>query len=227
MSKNILLIEDDKQIIEIMKDYFNHSGFNVYMANDGLEGIEIFEREKIDVVTIDVMLPKLDGWSVCTRIRNKSEVPIIMLTARGEDDDQLLGFQIGADDYVVKPFSNKVLVARVEALLARKTSNREINKESSETLSMGGIELNDVARIVKVENVVVDLAPKEYALLSYFMINRGRVLSRENLLSKIWGYTYFGETRAVDTYVKKLRKKLGNKSELIITITGIGYKFEV
>lgn len=225
MGKNILLVEDDTQIRTILKDYFVKSNFKVLEACDGEEAINIFENSSVDLIILDIMLPKIDGFGVLARIRAKSLVPIIMLTARTEDDDQLLGFRIGADDYVPKPFSFKVLVARAEALLKR--SEMQCNKEETNIISISDIEINKLSYQVKVDNNVLDLSPKEYELLLLLVENKGIVLSRETLLNKIWGYDYFGDERAVDTYIKKLRKKLNDKSKYIKTVTGIGYKFEV
>lgn len=221
--KKLLIIEDDKRMNEILCDYFEIEGFKVYKAYDGVEGLEIFHEQNIDIVIVDIMMPKLDGWSVCRRIRQKSSALIVIISARGEDDDKLMGFEFGADEYVVKPFSPKVLVAQVKALLKRVET-----KESEEkTFVRGQLVLDELRRKVTVNDVEIVLTGKEFDLLKALVINEGKVLSRDLLIEKIWGYDYFGDGRVVDTNIKTLRKKMGICSGYIITMIGIGYKFEV
>ncbi len=224
MNKNILLVEDDERLREIITDYFVKEDFKVFQAEDGKEGISCFENERIDLVLLDIMLPLVDGWSVCKRLRKISDVPIIMLTARADEEDKLMGYDFGADDYITKPFSPKVLVAKSKMLLKR--AEGSVGRTDG-VLSYQGIEINKFSRTTKVNGQIVDLAPKEYELLIYLMENKNIVLSRENILSKVWGYDYFGDQRAVDTHIKKLRHKLGKQAVHIATIIGAGYKFEV
>ncbi|MCY6372242.1 response regulator transcription factor [Clostridium ganghwense] len=224
MDKKVLIVEDEDRMREITADYFKASGFQVFEAEDGKKAMEIFQKNELDAVILDIMIPKIDGWSVCKRIRKESDIPIIMLTARSDEDDKLMGFELGADEYVTKPFSPKVLVARVKTFLKRIEGNIRNDKQ---IIDMKGIEINKQSHIVKVNSEVIDLSPKEYQLLCYMMENKGIVLSRENILNKVWGYDYFGDSRVVDTHIKKLRKKLGDKSECICTVIRVGYKFEV
>ncbi|MCY6485345.1 response regulator transcription factor [Clostridium aestuarii] len=224
MYKKVLVVEDEERMREIVSDYLRVSGFEVFEAGDGKMAMEIFEENQFDIVILDIMIPELDGWSVCKRIRKQSDIPIIMLTARSDEDDKLMGFELGADEYVTKPFSPKVLVARVKTLLKR--IDGTIRSEE-QAVNIEGIEVNKKSHIVKVDNKVVELSPKEYQLLCYMMENKGVVLSRENILNKVWGYDYFADSRVVDTHIKKLRKKLGHKSQYIRTLIRVGYKFEV
>lgn len=224
MEKNILIVEDEERMREITCDYFKISGFNVFEAVDGKEALDIFEVKKIDLVILDIMIPELDGWSVCRRIRKKSDVPIIMLTARGDEEDKLMGFELGADEYVTKPFSPKVLVARAKALIKRVEGNKSFDNL---IINIGGIEINKQSYKVKIDCEEIDLAPKEYKLLLYFIENKGIVLTREGILNNVWGYDYFGDLRVVDTHIKKLRKKLRDKYSYIQTVIRVGYKFEV
>ena len=192
-------------------------------ASDGEQAIEVFFADKnIDLVILDVMMPKMDGWEVCKEIRQYSKVPIIMLTAKSDERDELLGFELGVDEYISKPFSPKILVARVEAILRRSG-----NAVGNEKLSAGGIELDVQAHEVRLDGELIELSYKEFELLHYFMINQGVALSREKILNNVWNYDYFGDARTIDTHVKKLRSKLGSKGEYIKTIWGMGYKFEV
>ncbi|WP_432662141.1 response regulator transcription factor [Wukongibacter baidiensis] len=224
MNKNILLVEDEPRLREIVSDYFKVEGFSIYEAVDGKEAMDIFEESKISLVILDIMLPKLDGWTVCRRIRKTSDVPIIMLTARSEEDDMLMGYELGADDYVTKPFSPKVLVAKAKILLKRVGGPKE---KADNMIRIGAIEINKLSYNVRLDNNTIDLAPKEYELLVYMIENKGIVLSRENILNRIWGYDYYGDLRTVDTHIKKLRSKLGDRSKYIRTIIKAGYKFEV
>lgn len=223
MEKKVLLVEDEARIREIVSDYFRAENYKVYEASNGKDALDIFNENDFDLVILDIMIPELDGWSVCKRIRKNSDVPIIMLTARCEEDDELMGFELGADEYVTKPFSPKVLVARANMLLKRAKGNINDNK----VLNIGGIEINKLSHSVKIEDTYIELASKEYNLLIYLIENIDVVLTRENILNKVWGYDYFGDLRTVDTHIKKLRSKLGDKSKYIKTIIRAGYKFEV
>jgi DNA-binding response OmpR family regulator len=224
MNKNILLVEDDARIREIVVDYFSKENFCIIEAENGRQALNFFEKENIDLVILDIMIPELDGWSVCKRLRKASDVPIIMLTARIDEEDKLMGYDFGADDYITKPFSPRVLVAKSKMLLKR--AEGSICKNDG-ILAINDIEINRPSRTVKLQNNFVDLALKEYELLLYLMENKNIVLSRENILSKVWGYDYYGDLRTVDTHIKKIRNKLGEKAAYITTIIGAGYKFEV
>lgn len=224
MNENVLLVEDEPRYREIVSDYFKKEGFVIHEAANGKDAMEIFDEKEISLVILDIMIPKLDGWSVCRRIRKVSDVPIIMLTARSEEDDMLMGYDLGADDYVTKPFSPKILVVKAKALLKRINGGKRATNDVRE---VGGIEIDMLAHTVKINNSLMDLSPKEYELLLYMIKNEGIVLTRENILDNIWGYTYYGNLRTVDTHIKKLRSKLGEKAEYIHTIIKAGYKFEV
>ena len=224
MHKNILLVEDDIRMREILWDYFIKEDFQIFEAGDGNKALEIFEEQEIHLVLLDIMIPEVDGWSVCKRMRKISDVPIIMITSRADEDDKLMGYDLGADDYVTKPFSPKVLVAKAKMLLKR--AEGSIGREDG-FASSNGIEISRLSRTVKVEGIIVELAPKEYELLLYLIENKGIVLSRENILSKVWGYDFYGDIRAVDTHIKKLRNKLGDKASSVSTVIGAGYRFEV
>ncbi len=219
----ILVVDDESRMRKLIKDFLEREGYHILEASDGLEALDIFyEHKEISLVILDVMMPKLDGWGVCQEIRRISEVPIMMLTARSEERDELKGFELGVDEYVTKPFSPKILVARVSAILKR--SKALIPQE---TLSVGGIEVDKAAHIVKVDAAEVDLSVKEFELLLYFLENQKIALTREKILNNVWNYDYFGDARTIDTHVKKLRSKLGDKGNYIKTIWGMGYKFEV
>lgn len=224
MQGKILIIEDEEKIRHILRDYFQQEGYEVLEAGDGKEGLDQFQAWHPDLIILDIMLPVLDGWSVCKRIRKKSEVPIIMLTARSDDDDQLLGFHLKADEYVTKPFNPQVLVARVKMLLKR-VQGTVIDDHS--ILIKDGIHINKISREVLVEGVLLKTTVKEFNILLHFMEHEGRVLTREMILEAIWGYDYFGDVRVVDNHIKKLRKTLGEKAYVIVTVFGVGYKFEV
>ncbi|MCD8249938.1 MAG: response regulator transcription factor [Lachnospiraceae bacterium] len=219
----ILVVDDESRMRKLVKDFLVKNNYEVFEAEDGEQAVDIFfEQKDIALIILDVMMPKMDGWQVCREIRAYSKVPIIMLTAKGDEQDELQGFELGVDEYVTKPFSPKILVAHVEAILRR--SNLLV---SEDILKAGGIELNKSAHQVSIEGRDVDLSYKEFELLAYFMENQGIALSREKILNNVWNYDYFGDARTIDTHVKKLRSKLGDKGELIKTIWGIGYKFEV
>ncbi|EJQ46360.1 hypothetical protein IEE_01859 [Bacillus cereus BAG5X1-1] len=224
MNKTVLLVEDERRLREIVSDYFRNEGFEVIEAEDGKKALELFAEHTIDLIMLDIMLPEIDGWSVCRRIRKESAVPIIMLTARSDEDDTLLGFELGADEYVTKPFSPKVLVARAKTLLKRADGAIGVSEEN--TMSLAGIEVNRLSRTVLVDGEEIILTHKEFELLVYLMENRGIVLSRQHLLDQLWGYDYYGDDRTVDTHIKKLRNKLGDKAKHIGTVIRVGYKFE-
>ncbi|NDI36154.1 response regulator transcription factor [Chengkuizengella sediminis] len=225
MNRTVLFVEDEDRLREIGKDYFSSEGFIVLEASDGKQALEIFEMNKIDLLILDIMLPELDGWAVCRRIRNESDVPIIMLTARTEEEDKLMGFDLGADEYVTKPFSPKVLVARAKMLIKR--AEGTIGNQN-EIFDLNGIQINKQSRQVIVNNNELTLTHKEYELLVFLIENKGIVLSREKLLNQVWGYDFFGDLRTVDTHIKKIRSKLGRqKAKYIKTVIRSGYKFEV
>lgn len=219
----ILVVDDESRMRKLVKDFLVKKDFVVIEAGDGMEAIDIFFANKdISLVILDVMMPKMDGWQVCREIRNFSKVPIIMLTAKSDERNELQGFEIGVDEYITKPFSPRILVARVEALLRR--ANMLVQDQ---ILSVGGIEINKAAHIVTVGEKNIELSYKEFELLVYFVENVGIALSRERILNSVWNYDYFGDARTIDTHVKKLRSKLGDKGGYIKTIWGMGYKFEV
>ena len=219
----ILVVDDESRMPKLVKDFLIRNNFDVAEAADGEEALDLFYKDKeIALIILDVMMPKMNGWDVCREIRETSKVPIIMLTAKGDESDELLGFEMGVDEYISKPFSPKILVARVEAILRR--SNKLTQEESVE---VGGIKIDKMAHMVTVEGERVDLSYKEFELLTYFVENTGIALSREKILNHVWNYDYFGDARTIDTHVKKLRSKLGTKGEYIKTIWGMGYKFEV
>ena len=219
----ILVVDDESRMRKLVRDFLVKQNFDVLEAGDGEEAVDIFFREKdIALIILDVMMPKMDGWQVCREIRAYSKVPIIMLTAKSDERDELQGFDLGVDEYITKPFSPKILVARVEAILRR--SNLLTNED---IISAGGIELNKSAHQVKIDGKEIELSFKEFELLSYFVENQGIALSREKILNNVWDYDYFGDARTIDTHVKKLRSKLGEKGNYIKTIWGMGYKFEV
>ena len=222
MQTRILVADDNAEIREILRILLTGEGYEVIEAANGEEALTIFENEYIDLGIIDVMMPKMDGWEVCREIRKNSKVPIIMLTARGDERDELLGFDLGVDEYISKPFSPKILVARVEAILRRTGQDA-----GNDVLSAGGIVIDKSAHQASVDGKPMELSFKEFELLTYFMENVGIALSREKILNHVWNYDYFGDARTIDTHVKKLRSKLGDKGEYIKTIWGMGYKFEV
>ena len=219
----ILVVDDESWMRKLVKDFLEREGFEVLEAGDGMEAMEIFYEEKeIALIILDVMMPKMDGWQVCREVRQSSKVPIIMLTARSEERDELQGFDLGIDEYISKPFSPKILVARVEAVL-----RRTHGIDASSVMDAGGIEIDKSAHMVKIDGKEIDLSFKEFELLTYFVENQGIALSREKILNNVWNYDYFGDARTIDTHVKKLRNKLGDKGNYIKTIWGMGYKFEV
>ena len=221
-SVKVRMVDDEARMRKLVKDFLAIKGYRVIEAEDGEQAVDIFFKEKdIGLVILDVMMPKMDGWEVCRTLRRYSQVPIIMLTARSEERDELLGFELGVDEYISKPFSPKILVARIEAILRRG------NAGTGEILEAAGIRVDKDAHEASVDGQPVDLSNKEFELLIYFMENQGMALSREKILNNVWNYDYFGDARTIDTHVKKLRSKLGEKGEFIKTIWGMGYKFEV
>ena len=222
-SLKILVVDDESRMRKLVKDFLTKKGFTVIEAGDGEEAVDkFFEVKDIALIILDVLMPKMDGWQVCREIRQYSKVPIIMLTAKSDEKDELQGFDLGVDEYITKPFSPKILVARVEAILRRSNV-----LAADDTMEAGGIELNKAAHEVLIDGKSVELSYKEFELLAYFMSNQGVALSRERILNNVWNYDYFGDARTIDTHVKKLRSKLGAKGEYIKTIWGMGYKFEV
>lgn len=221
MSYKILIADDEARIRKLVADFLKNSGYYAVEAEDGRVALEIMQEQEIDLVILDVMMPHYDGWAVCREVRKTNpQIPIIMLTARGEESDQVFGFELGADEYVTKPFSPVVLMARVKALL-RRTSNASAGKDYE------GLEIDDNRRLVSIDGEKIDLSPKEYQLLRYMSSNEGIALSREQILNAVWNYDYFGDARTVDTHIKKLRLKLGDKGDYIQTVRGFGYRFEV
>ncbi len=218
----ILVVDDESRMRKLVKDFLVRKNYDVIEAENGEQAIDLFFSKKdIALIILDVMMPKLDGWQVCREIRQYSKVPIIMLTAKSDEKDELLGFDLGVDEYISKPFSPKILVARVEAVLRRTSVVEE------ESIEVGGIVLDKSAHQVKIDGQEIDLSFKEFELLTYFVTNQGVALSREKILNNVWNYDYFGDARTIDTHVKKLRSKMGPKGDFIKTIWGLGYKFEV
>lgn len=220
-SYKILIVDDEARMRKLLKDFFNTNGYTILEAENGQKALELFAmHEDINLVILDVMMPVLDGWSTLRKIRETSKVPVIMLTARGEESDELFGFELGVDEYIAKPFSPKILVARVEALLKRCYPNTDTVTE------FDGIKIDTNAHIVTIDGVNADLSMKEFELLQYLINNTGTALSRERILNSVWNYDYYGDSRTIDSHIKKLRKKLGKKGNHIQTIRGLGYKFE-
>ena len=219
----ILVVDDESRMRKLVRDFLERQGFQVLDAEDGLKAMEIFYDDKdISLIILDVMMPKMDGWQVCREVRHSSKIPVIMLTARSEERDELQGFELGVDEYISKPFSPKILVARVEAILRR---SNVLNPE--EISDAGGITIDKAAHQVTIDGKGVELSYKEFELLAYFVENQGIALSREKILNNVWNYDYFGDARTIDTHVKKLRSKMGEKGNYIKTIWGMGYKFDV
>ena len=218
----ILVVDDENRMRKLVKDFLIKSNYEVLEAADGSQALDIFfEHNDIDLIILDVMMPKMDGYQVCREIRTYSKVPIIMLTAKSDERDELMGFELGVDEYISKPFSPKILVARVEAILRRTNQ-----ANAGEILEAGGIVINKAAHSVTIDGQQVELSFKEYELLTFFLENKGLALSREKILNSVWNYDYFGDARTIDTHVKKLRSKMGEKGDMIKTIWGMGYKFE-
>lgn len=223
MNDYILIVDDESRMRKLIKDFLAVKGYNILEAEDGEKALEIFEEntEKINLILLDVMMPKLDGWSVLRQIRQISKVPIIMLTARGEEQDELFGFELGVDEYISKPFSPKILVARVEAILKRTKGDRK------EVKDYGGIEIDKEGRTITVDGKALELSLREYELLVYLVENENIALSRDKILNSVWNYDYYGDSRTIDSHIKKIRHKLGKKGKYIKTMRGVGYKFEV
>lgn len=218
----VLVVDDESRMRKLVRDFLVKKEFEVLEAEDGEQALDVFfSTKEIALVILDIMMPKIDGWEVCREIRRYSTVPIIMLTAKSDERDELLGFELGVDEYISKPFSPKILVARVEAIL------RRANAIGNDVIEIGGIVLNQSAHEVRINNEPIDLSFKEFELLTYFITNKGVALSREKILNHVWNYDYFGDARTIDTHVKKLRSKMGEKGNYIKTVWGMGYKFEV
>ena len=219
----ILVVDDESRMRKLLKDFLSVKGYQILEAEDGEKAVEIFEenRNKIKLILLDVMMPKLDGWSVLRKIRQESNVPVIMLTARGEEQDELFGFELGVDEYISKPFSPKILVARVESILKR------VYGDTKEVKDYDGIIIDQEGRTVKVDGKPIDLSLREYELLKYLLDNENIALSRDKILNNVWNYDYYGDSRTIDSHIKKIRHKLGKKGKYIETVRGIGYKFEI
>jgi DNA-binding response OmpR family regulator len=224
--EKILIIEDENRIREMIKEYLENEGFEIIEAVDGADGLDKFKSLAADMILLDVMLPKVDGWSVCREIRRTSAIPILMLTARGEEYDRLFGFELGVDDYIVKPFSPKELTARIKAVL-RRSANNLSNSSTSNLFEYKDLLVNIDSRKVTIAGKNIEMTPKEFDLLSFFVKNRDKVFTREQLLDKVWGYEFGGDYRTVDTHVKMLRESLGEHRILLVTAWGVGYKFEI
>lgn len=223
MNEVILIVDDEQRVRKLIKDFLTKENYQVLEAVDGEDALKIFENNssKINLILLDVMMPKLDGWSVLRQIRQTSNVPVIMLTARGEEQDQLFGFELGVDEYISKPFSPKLLVARIKAIL-----NRTMQKQKN-IKDHGGIIIDSEGRTVSVDGKTIDLSLREYELLKYLLDNENVALSRENILNNVWNYDYYGDSRTIDSHIKKIRHKLGKRGKYVKTIRGVGYKFEV
>lgn len=221
LNTNILIADDEERMRKLVSDFLKKEGYEIYEAADGRQALEIFASQQIDLLILDVMMPEIDGWAVCREVRKKSAVPIIMLTARGEESDELFGFDLGADEYISKPFSLRVLVARVHAILRRS------DDKSLPVRSLNGLEIDETAHYVYVDGNPIDLTPKEFELLLYLADHAGKALRREQILNAVWNYDYYGDIRTVDAHIKNLRLKLGSKGEYVQTVRGIGYRFEV
>ena len=219
----ILVVDDEPKIREVIKEYGEFSGYEITEADDGITAVGLCKLNDYDLIIMDIMMPKLDGFSACKEIKKIKDIPVIMLSARGEEYDKLFGFELGIDDYVVKPFSPKELMARVNAVLSRR---KAASQPQSQVMKFGGLEINIAARTVTVDGKKVELTPKEYDLLFYLVENRNIALSRDTLLSDIWGYDFFGDDRTIDTHIKNLRNNLGPYRDFIVTLRGVGYKFE-
>ena len=221
----ILIVDDEERIREMIREYTSLEGFNIDEASDGIEALKLFKKWQYSLVILDVMMPKMDGWGVCREIRKTSQVPIIMLTARGEEYDKLFGFELGVDDYMVKPFSPKELLARMKAIIRR--SSADESTSNGESISFEGLVIKFNSRNVYVDGNIVSLTPKEYELLSFLVQNPNRVFSRDQLLNSVWGYDFAGDDRTVDTHIKMLRDSVKGYRKFIVTVWGTGYKFEV
>ena len=221
---SILVVDDEERMRKLIKDFLKVKGYNILEAEDGEKALELYRENKSNIILVllDVMMPKLDGWSVLRQIRQESKVPIIMLTARGEEQDELFGFELGVDEYISKPFSPKILVARVEAILKRTSKEGD-----TQVKDYAGIEIDKEGRTVKIDGKNIELSLREYELLVYLIENKNIALSRDKILNNVWNYDYYGDSRTIDSHIKKIRHKLGKKGKYIKTIRGIGYKFEI
>lgn len=219
----VLVVDDESRMRKLIKDFLVQKEYSILEAENGEQAIQVFEenKEKIKIILLDVMMPKLDGWSVLRQIRQTSNIPVVMLTARGEEQDELFGFELGVDEYISKPFSPKILVARIEAILNR------INKNKGHTKDYGGIAIDSEGRTVKVDGKQVEMSLREYELLKYLLDNENIALSRDKILNSVWNYDYYGDSRTIDSHIKKIRHKLGKKGKYIQTMRGVGYKFEI
>ena len=225
-NQKILLVDDEERIRDMIKEYTSLEGYDIDEAADGLEALELFKQNKYSLIILDVMMPKVDGWSVCREVRKTSNLPIIMLTARGEEYDKLFGFELGVDDYIIKPFSPKELLARMKAII-RRSSSTDLQAKKENTVTLEGLVIEFDSRNTYVNDNIVTLTPKEYSLLSFFAKNPNRVYSREQLLNEVWGYDFIGDDRTVDTHIKMLRESIKEYRKYIVTVWGTGYKFEV
>lgn len=221
IGKNILIADDEPRMRKLVADFLKKEGYQIKEASNGREAVEAVKgKHPIDLVILDVMMPEMDGWTACREIRKRSSVPIVMLTAKSQETDEVFGFELGADEYVTKPFSPNILVARVNAIL------RRLEKQEESLLKFNGLEINLMGHLVSLDGEEIELSPTEYDLLQYLIKNKGLALSREQILSAVWGYDYYGESRTVDTHITRLRTKLGKESGLIQTVRGLGYRFE-
>ena len=223
MNATILIVDDESRMRKLIKDFLSVKQYNILEAEDGEKALEVYEAnsEKIDLVLLDVMMPKLDGWSVLRKIRQTSKVPVIMLTARGEEQDELFGFELGVDEYISKPFSPKILVARIDAILKR------IKNDETSVKDYDGIVIDEAGRTVTVDGKNIELSLREYELLKYLLDNANIALSRDKILNNVWNYDYYGDSRTIDSHIKKIRHKLGKKGKYIQSMRGVGYKFEI
>jgi DNA-binding response OmpR family regulator len=224
-NERILLVDDEERIRDMIKEYTSLEGYDIDEAADGVQALELFSQHKYSLIILDIMMPKIDGWSVCREVRKTSNVPVIMLTARGEEYDKLFGFELGVDDYIIKPFSPKELLARMKAIIRRSSYADKAEKET--TITFDGLVIDLDSRNTYVNDKLVTLTPKEYSLLTFFAGNPNRVFSREQLLNEVWGYDFFGDDRTVDTHIKMLRESIKEYRKFIVTVWGTGYKFEV
>ncbi|MBU3190831.1 response regulator transcription factor [Clostridium bowmanii] len=225
-NEKILLVDDEERMRDMIKEYTSLEGYDIHEAADGVKALELFKQNKYSLIILDVMMPKIDGWSVCREIRKTSDVPIIMLTARGEEYDKLFGFELGVDDYMIKPFSPKELLARMKAII-RRSSSIDLEAKKENTVSFQGLVIEFDSRNTYVNGNIITLTPKEYSLLTFFANNPNRVFSREQLLNEVWDYDFIGDDRTVDTHIKMLRESIGEYRKFIVTVWGTGYKFEV
>lgn len=217
---NILIVDDEELLRNVVREYCLNENYNVFEANNGIEALEVIEKENIDIIVLDIMMPKMDGYTFFNKMKEKYNIPTIILSARGEEYDKLLGFSVGIDDYLTKPFSPRELIARIKAILKRCN-----NLEDLDTFSYKGLKIDFKGRVLYIDNQVVEITPKEFEILTYFIKNPNKAISREELLNKIWGYDYFGDDRNIDSHIKLLRNNMGNYRDLIVTVRSIGYKF--